>query len=56
MKIEFVLNEKTFKKEDGTEIKYYVISRKLVDGTIIEIPVKSDKARLLNLSLHLENK
>lgn len=53
MKIDFILSQKEFKKDDDI-IKYYVLSKTLVDGTVIEIPVKSDKAHLLNLSSHLE--
>lgn len=56
MKIEFELVEKRFKKEDGTEIKYYVLKRTLVDNTNLEIPVKGDKSKLLLMSLAIENR
>lgn len=56
MKIEFELVEKRFKKEDGTEIKYYVLKRTLVDNTTLEIPVKGDKSKLLLMSLAIENR
>lgn len=56
MKVEFELQEKKFTTEDGREIKYYVLLRKLVDGSIIEIPVKGDKSKLLLMSLRVENK
>ena len=56
MKIEFELIEKRFKKEDGTEIKYYVLKRTLVDNTTLEIPVKGDKSKLLLMSLAIENR
>lgn len=55
MKVEFELLEKKFTTEDGRDIKYYVIARKLVDGSIIEIPVKGDKSKLLLMSLRVEN-
>lgn len=56
MKIEFELVEKRFKKEDGTEIKYYVLKRTLVDNTTLEIPVKGDKSKLLLMSLAIESR
>ena len=56
MKVEFELLEKKFTKEDGTEIKYYVLRRTLVDNTTLEIPVKGDKSKLLLMSLVIENK
>lgn len=56
MKIEFELVEKRFKKEDGTEIKYYVLKRTLIDNTTLEIPVKGDKSKLLLMSLAIENR
>lgn len=56
MKVEMELEKKNFKKEDGQEIEYYVLKRKLVDNTYLEIPVKSDKAKLMVLSLSIENK
>lgn len=55
MKVEFELLEKKFNTEDSREVKYYVLARKLVDGTIIEIPVKGDKSKLLLMSLRVEN-
>ena len=54
MKVEFELLEKKFTTEDGREIKYYVLARKLVDNTIIEIPVKGEKSKLLLMSLAVE--
>ena len=54
MKIEMELEKKSFKREDGQQIEYYVIKKKLVDNSILEIPVKSDKAKLLVLSLSIE--
>lgn len=54
MKIEMELEKKNFKKEDGQEIEYYVIRKKLVDQSYLEIPIKSDKAKLLLMSLTVE--
>ena len=56
MKVEMELEKKNFKREDGQEIEYYVLKRKLVDNTYLEIPVKSDKAKLMVLSLSIEQK
>lgn len=56
MKVEFELLEKKFNTEDKREIKYYVLQRKLIDNTILEIPVKGDKSKLLLMSLVVENK
>lgn len=55
MKVEFELQEKKFTTEDGREIKYYVLIRKLIDNTTLEIPVKGDKSKLLLMSLAVEN-
>lgn len=55
MKVEFELLEKKFTTEDNREIKYYVLIRKLVDGSVIEIPIKGDKSKLLLMSLRVEN-
>lgn len=54
MKIEFDMVEKKFTTEDNREIKYYVLVRKLVDGSILEIPIKGDKSKLLLMSLAVE--
>ena len=56
MKVEFELLEKKFITEDNKEIKYYVLQRRLIDNTILEIPVKGDKSKLLLMSLVVENK
>lgn len=54
MKIEFDMVEKKFTTEDNREIKYYVLVRKLVDGSLLEIPIKGDKSKLLLMSLAVE--
>lgn len=54
MKIEMELEKKSFKREDGTDIEYYVLKKKLIDNTYLEVPIKSDKAKLLLLSLTVE--
>lgn len=56
MKVEFELIEKSFTPENGNAIKYYVLQRKLIDGNSLELPVKGDKAKLLLMSLTVENK
>lgn len=55
MKVEFELLEKKFTNEQGKEVKYYVLVRKLIDNTTLEIPVKGDKSKLLLMSLAVEN-
>lgn len=55
MKVEFELLEKKFTNDQGKEVKYYVLIRKLIDNTTIEIPVKGDKSKLLLMSLAVEN-
>lgn len=54
MKVEFELLEKKFTTDDSREIKYYVLVRKLVDGSLLEIPIKGDKSKLLLMSLAVE--
>ena len=54
MKVEMELEKKSFKREDGTDIEYYVLKKKLIDNTYLEVPIKSDKAKLLLLSLTVE--
>lgn len=54
MKLEFDMVEKKFKTEDNREIKYYVLVRKLIDGSLLEIPIKGDKSKLLLISLAVE--
>lgn len=56
MKVAFELVEKKFNTEDGRELKYYVLRRLLIDGSVLEIPVKGDKSKLLLMSLAVENK
>ena len=54
MKVEMELEKKSFKREDGTDIEYYVLKKVLVDKTTLEVPVKTDKAKLLLLSQAVE--
>lgn len=56
MKVEFELVEKTFSNDKGDEVKYYVLQRRLIDNTILTIPMKSEKSKLLFMSLVVENK
>lgn len=54
MKVDFELLEKSFTSDEGKPIKYYVLSRQLIDGSTIEVSIKSDKAKLLLMSLKIE--
>ena len=56
MKVEFDLVEKSFTSEVGKTINYYVLQRKLIDGNMLELPIKGDKSKLLLMSLTVENK
>ena len=56
MDVTFTIQEKSFKSKEGNVVKYYVLSEVLFDGSVLEIPVKSEKARLLMLSLSVENR
>lgn len=47
MKIEFEVKEKAFTNEKGEEVKYWVISKKLMTGREISVAIKRDKAELL---------
>ena len=46
MNVTFTIVEKTFKSSDGKDLKYYVLSRNLFDGSVLEIPVKDNKSNL----------
>ena len=50
MELKCKLLEKTFKDSDGQSHVYYVLAFRLADDSILEISVKGDKAKLLELS------
>lgn len=55
MKVTFDLGKK--KSEiDGREVEYYVLKRTLINGDVIELPLKKVKAQLLLMSLSIEDK
>lgn len=56
MKVDFELVEKSFTNDKGDEVKYYVLQRRLIDNTILTVPIKSDKSKLLQMSVLIENK
>lgn len=56
MNLDCKLFKKTFKTEDGQTKEYYVLKFELVDNETLEIPLKSDKAKLLAMSKSLELK
>ncbi len=47
------LEKKSFTTDDGQKRDYYVLAYPLADGSLLEIPVKGDKAKLLILSINL---
>lgn len=50
MKLNFELLEKTFEDENGQKHPYNVLAYTLYDNSKIELPIKSDKAKLIRLS------
>ena len=56
MPIESKLIKKEFTTEDGIKREYYVIEYELVDGQVLDIPIKGDKAKLLIMSIALQRK
>lgn len=56
MNVTFTIQEKKFKNDNGETLTYYVLSRNLFDGSVLEIPIKGDKCKLLLLSLSVENR
>lgn len=50
MELKCKLLEKSFKDADGQSHAYNVLAFTLADNSILEIPVKGDKAKLLKLS------
>lgn len=55
MNVTVKLVEKSFKTDKGEVLPYYCLSYDLVDGSVLEIPIKGDKAKLLILSLKVSN-
>lgn len=56
MNVTFTIEEKQFTTKDGDTIKYHVLQKVLFDGSVLEIPIKSEKCKLLMLSLAVENR
>lgn len=55
MNIDAKLVEKTFTTKDTGEVrKYYAIELPLVDGTNLEVTLKSDKAKIFLMSEKLK--
>ena len=53
MNIKFELQEKSFTTPEGKTLPYYVLSHTLVDGSVLEVSIKGDKAKLLLMSLKM---
>ena len=53
MELKCKLIEKSFKDIDGNSHAYYVLSFDLADGSHLEVSLKGDKAKLLQLSNQL---
>ena len=56
MELKCKLIEKSFKDIDGNSHAYYVLSFDLADGSHLEVSLKGDKAKLLQLSNNVNNK
>lgn len=50
MELKCKLLEKSFNGSDGNTHFYYVLSFNLIDGSTLEVSLKSDKAKLLKIS------
>ena len=56
MNLDCKLFKKTFTTKEGELKEYYVIQFPLANNETLEIPIKSDKAKLLSMSKALESK
>lgn len=54
MKVEFEIKKLTT-EIDGKKIEYYVLERTLINGETMRVTIKGDKAKLLLMSLAIEN-
>lgn len=54
MSLDCKLYKKTFTTKEGELREYYVLQFPLVNNETLEIPIKSDKAKLLSMSHALE--
>lgn len=55
MNLECKLVKKTFNTDDGQVRDYYVLEFTLADGSTLDVPVKSDKAKILTMSYNMSN-
>ena len=55
MELKCKLVKKTFKADDGSSRDYYVLEFILVDGSTLDITLKSDKAKILLMSNNLSS-
>lgn len=53
MNFDCKLVKKAFTTNDGKEQEYFVLQLILADGSSLDVPIKSDKARLLVMSYNL---
>lgn len=53
MNLTMKLEKKNFTADNGNKLDYYVLAYNLADGSLLEIPVKGDKAKLLILSINM---
>lgn len=53
MNFDCKLVKKAFTTQEGREQDYFVIQFVLADGSTLDVPIKSDKAKLLVMSYNL---
>lgn len=54
MKVEFMLEKRKFVNEEGKEIEFKRLVRKLVNGDVLEIKIAKEDLKVLEMSLYLE--
>ena len=55
MILECKLVKKTFNTDDGQVRDYSVLEFILADGSTLDVPIKSDKSKILTMSYNISN-
>ena len=53
MNLTMKLVKKNFTADNGNKLDYYVLEYPLADGSVLDVPVKGDKAKILILSVNI---
>lgn len=56
MKVEFMLETKKFVNDEGKEIEYKRLVKKLINGDVLEIKVPKEDMKILEMQMFLEEK